>query len=134
VAAVSLFQRYCCREIPPPARRVPCEDCLTLTPCSLTYSLFPILFDGRTDCTSFYKPGLKPKPPRQSNEDLRSGSCETDRVLVCEFRDDEQAGAGVDVQVVENGELLLSQRCITGDTVRYVTQVFKPASLTKRLD
>jgi len=53
--------------------------------------------------------------------ELRNG----DRVLVSEFRDDEQAGAGVHVQVLENGELLLSQRCITGDAARYVSQVFK---------
>lgn len=44
---------------------------------------------------------------------------------MCEFRDDERTGAGVDVQILEDGELLLSKRCITCDMARYVAQAFK---------
>jgi hypothetical protein len=53
--------------------------------------------------------------------ELRSG----DRALVREFRNDSSAGAGVDVQLIENGELLLSKRCIRGDVARYVAEAFK---------
>jgi hypothetical protein len=47
------------------------------------------------------------------------------RALACELRDDERLGAGVDVQLLEDGEILVSRRCITGDAARYVAQSFK---------
>jgi hypothetical protein len=47
------------------------------------------------------------------------------RVLTCELRDDDRFSAGVDVQLLEDGELLVSTRCITGDAARYVAQSFK---------
>jgi len=35
------------------------------------------------------------------------------------------AGAGVDVQLLEEGELLVSHRCVTADAARYMAQSFK---------
>jgi len=48
--------------------------------------------------------------------ELRHG----DRVLTCELRDNDAVGAGVDVQLLEDGELLVSRRCITGDAARCI--------------
>jgi hypothetical protein len=35
------------------------------------------------------------------------------------------AGAGVDVQLLEDGELLVSRRCVTAEAARYVAQSFE---------
>jgi hypothetical protein len=48
-----------------------------------------------------------------------------DRVQSCELRNDSKAGAGWDVQVFENGELLFSRRCADEKGARYVAASFK---------
>ena len=73
----------------------------------------------------FYAPNLQQPLTRTPSPgfklwELRQG----DRVLTCELRD-ERAGAGVDVQLLEGGEILVSRRCMTGDGARYVAQSFK---------
>jgi len=65
-------------------------------------------------------PKRQPKPGFKQWE-LRNG----DRVLVCEFRDDQRQQAGVDVQLLENGEILVSTRCLTAESARYVAEKFK---------
>lgn len=47
------------------------------------------------------------------------------RVLTCELRDDDRAGAGFDVQLLEDGELLVSRRCATATVARDVVQILK---------
>ena len=46
-------------------------------------------------------------------------------MLVCEFRDNQRVGVGVDVQVIEDGEILVSTSCIDADMARYVAERFK---------
>ena len=53
--------------------------------------------------------------------ELRNG----DRVLVCEFRDHERQGAGVDVQLLEDGEILVSTACLDAEWARYIAERFK---------
>jgi hypothetical protein len=47
-----------------------------------------------------------------------------ERTLTCELRDDDRLGAGVDVQLLEDGEILVSTRCMTGDGARYVANAY----------
>jgi len=74
----------------------------------------------------FYSPDLGPRAPRTPTPgfklwEIRQG----DRVLVCELRDDGHVGAGVDIQLLEHGEILVSRRCFTADDARFVADVFK---------
>jgi hypothetical protein len=46
-------------------------------------------------------------------------------VATCELRDDEQGGAGIDVQLLEDDEILLSKRCLTREAAEYVAEAFK---------
>jgi hypothetical protein len=78
------------------------------------------------DDTPWYAPDRKPSPRRVATPgfklwELRQG----DRVLTCEIRDNDAVGAGVDVQLLEDGELLVSRRCVTGDAARYIAESFK---------
>jgi hypothetical protein len=77
------------------------------------------------DDIPFYAPDHKiPKrvaTPGFKLWELRQG----DRVLTCEIRDNESVRAGVDVQLLEDGELLVSRRCATGDAARYIADSFK---------
>ncbi|HZS62497.1 MAG TPA: hypothetical protein VFA43_24740 [Gemmatimonadaceae bacterium] len=74
----------------------------------------------------FYSPTRKPEAPRQPTPGFKQWELHNgDRVLVCEFRDDEWPGAGVDVQLIEGGEILVSTRCVTADGARYVAESFR---------
>ena len=74
----------------------------------------------------FYAPDKKATPPRQPRPGFKQWELQNgDRVLVCEFRDDEQQSAGVDVVLLEGGELLLSERCLTAAAARYVAEAFR---------
>jgi hypothetical protein len=79
-----------------------------------------------TDEKPFYAPHRGPRPPRQPNpgEEVWRLRYE-DRVQTCELRDDAQAGAGFDVQVFEDGELLFSRRCVDERGARFVAESFK---------
>ena len=59
--------------------------------------------------------------------ELRRG----ERVLVCEFRDTERRAATIDVQLLEDGKLILSMRCITSDSARYVAELFRQDHLLR---
>jgi hypothetical protein len=54
-------------------------------------------------------------------------------VQSCELRDDSKFGAGWDVQVLENGELLFSKRCVDERGARYVAESFKKDFVTSRM-
>ncbi len=47
------------------------------------------------------------------------------RVATCELRDDGQRGAGVDVQLLEDGDIVISKRCLRRDGAEYVAQAFR---------
>ena len=47
------------------------------------------------------------------------------RPLSLELRDDERGGAGIDVQLLEDDEILLSKRCLTREAAEYVAKAFK---------
>ena len=79
-----------------------------------------------TDDKPFYSPDLGPAAPRTPTPgfvlwELRSGH----EVMRCELREDEKWSAGVDVQLWLDGELLLSQRCVSADGARFVADSFK---------
>jgi hypothetical protein len=48
-----------------------------------------------------------------------------DHVARCELRNDTQASAGVDVQLLEDGELLLARRSATMEGATYVAEAFR---------
>jgi hypothetical protein len=74
----------------------------------------------------FYAPDLGPDPPRTPTPGFKLWELRKDwRVLTCEIREDEKWGAGVDVELFEDGELLVSQRCVTGDGARFVADSFR---------
>ena len=78
------------------------------------------------DDQPFYAPNRTPRAPRQPTPGfeqwrLRNGN----RVASCELRDHGQQSAGVDVVLLEDGELLLSKRCLTADGARYVAEAFR---------
>ena len=54
------------------------------------------------------KPDRKPEEGRRRTPGFKQWeSRKGDRVLVCEFRDNQRLGAGVDVQLFEDGEILV---------------------------
>jgi hypothetical protein len=84
------------------------------------------MVDDDSDDQPFYAPNHKPqarqpRTPGFKQWELRHGN----RVLVCEFHDNERVGAGVDVQLLEGGEILVSTACIMADAARYVAERFK---------
>jgi hypothetical protein len=79
-----------------------------------------------SDELPFYAPNRGPRPPRQPNPGeevwrLRHG----ERVQSCELRNAERDGAGWDVQVFENKELLFSRRCVDARGARFVAESFR---------
>jgi hypothetical protein len=73
----------------------------------------------------FYAPNLKPVT-RQALRGITVWELHKDsETTVCEIRDDTRAGAGADVQLVENGELLLARRSATLDGAKYVAEAFR---------
>ena len=86
------------------------------------------------DDKPFYAPDHRPAPRAASPGfklwELRNGA----RVLTCELRDDDRLGAGVDVQLLEDGEQLVSTRCVTGDGAHYCRASVQGRSPSERLD
>ena len=80
-----------------------------------------------SDDLPFYAPGHhrtikeRERSPGFKLWELRNG----DRVLTCEIRDDDRLSAGVDVQLLLDGELVVSKRCLTAEAARYAAQAFK---------
>ena len=53
------------------------------------------------------------------------GTVKDDRVLTCELRNDDRAGAGFDVQLLEGRELRASRRCVDGNGARFVAESYR---------
>jgi hypothetical protein len=74
----------------------------------------------------FYAPNKPPIPggtPRPGEEVWRLRK--DDRVLTCELRNDERAGAGCDVQLLEGAELRASRRCVDVNGARFVAESYR---------
>jgi hypothetical protein len=76
-----------------------------------------------SDELPFYAPNKPPVPGRtlQSGEEVWRLQ-RANRVLTCEIRNDERAGAGCDVQLLEGGELRTSRRCVDVNGARFVAE------------
>lgn len=59
--------------------------------------------------------------PGEKLWELRNGS----RVLTCELRDDTRRDAGVDVQLFEDGALLVTQRVARRGSARNVAELYR---------
>jgi hypothetical protein len=59
--------------------------------------------------------GAKPLPPKapRARERLWTIRRTDGRILACELLDDGAAGGGVEVQLTQDGELVLGARCLT---------------------
>lgn len=70
----------------------------------------------------FYAPDLqqpvRTAVPGERLWELRKGA----HVVTCELRDDTRREAGVDVQVLENGELIMTQRVARSSAARSVAE------------
>lgn len=79
-----------------------------------------------SDEQPFYAPDRKPAAPRTAKPGLEIWRLRLDdRVMTCELRDDGQAGAGFDVQLIEAGELRASRRCVNVDGARFVAESYR---------
>jgi hypothetical protein len=80
-----------------------------------------------SDDQPFYSPTHRPPPAREPTPGLevwrlRKG----DRVLVCELRDDDKAGAGIDVQILSPDRWpLFTQRCTTQAGADFVAASYR---------
>jgi hypothetical protein len=74
----------------------------------------------------FYNPTRMPSAKRVASPGFKQWKLrQGNRVMTCELVDHGGAGAGVNVQLREDGELLVSRRCVTADAARYIVQSFK---------
>lgn len=80
-----------------------------------------------TDDAPFYAPNRKPPAPRQPTPGVKVWELRKDgRALGCEFRDNEKAGAGIDVQILEgNRSLLFTQRCDSRTGAEFVAASYR---------
>ncbi len=73
----------------------------------------------------FYAPDLRPTPrtaaPGERLWALRRGA----RVLICEIRDQARHDAGVDVQILEDGELMMTQRVARRSAAGHVAELLR---------
>jgi hypothetical protein len=74
----------------------------------------------------WYAPNRRIGIPRQRVPgfklwELRDGGA---HVVTCGLGGDEQGGAGIDVQLLEDDEILLSKRCLTREAAEYVAKAF----------
>jgi len=79
-----------------------------------------------TDEQPFYAPDKRPAPartPKPGEEVWRLRR--DDHLLTCELRDQGRVGAGFDVQLFRDGELLASRRCATVDGARLVSESYR---------
>ena len=73
----------------------------------------------------FYAPNLRP-PARVPVAGVSVWELTRENhVARCEIRNDSRAGAGVDVQLIEDGELLLARRSATLEGAQYVADAFR---------
>jgi predicted secreted protein len=75
------------------------------------------------------RPAVLPRPPKPGEEVWRLRDNETGRVQWCELRDNSQAGASWEVQILEAGEILVSRRCENEREARYVAEAARKDSL-----
>ena len=79
------------------------------------------------DDQPWYAPNHRAEWPRESTPGLevwrlRKG----DRVLICELRDDEKAGAGVDVQILDRDRWpMFTQRCTSLSGAEFVAMSYR---------
>ena len=79
-----------------------------------------------SDEQPFYAPDKRPAPARTPKPGLEVWRLRrSDRVMTCELRDDDHAGAGFDVQLIEGGELRRSRRCVNVDGARFVAESYR---------
>jgi hypothetical protein len=79
-----------------------------------------------SDEQPFYAPDKRPAPPRTPKPGLQLWRLRKgDREMTCELRDDEKAGAGFDVQLIEAGELRASRRCVNAEGARFVAESYR---------
>ena len=100
----------------------PCPECQ-----DVDHPKPPSDFSSFTDeSTPFYAPNRRVGVPRQRARGVEVWRLHYDgRVQTCELRDDSRAGAGWDVQVLENDETLFSLRCAVVRGSRYVEDRFR---------
>jgi len=71
----------------------------------------------------FYAPDKRPAPARTAKPGEEVWRLRRDhQVLTCELRDDDRVGAGIDVQLLRDGELLASRRCVNVEGARFVAE------------
>ena len=74
----------------------------------------------------FYAPDKRPAPARTPKPGLEVWRLRRgERVMTCELRDDDRAGAGIDLQLLRDGELLASRRCANVDSARFVAERYR---------
>ena len=75
----------------------------------------------------FYKPDRKPDRPRQPTPGLKVWELRrNDRMLVCELRDDQRAGAGIDVQVLDADRWpMLTWRCVNRAGAEFIAASYR---------
>ena len=78
---------------------------------------------GMTDEQPFYAPDKRPAAARTAKPGEEVWRLRRDhQVLMCELRDDDRVGAGIDVQLLRDGELLASRRCVHVEDARFVAE------------
>jgi hypothetical protein len=78
------------------------------------------------DDPPFYAPNRPAPSPRQPKPGEEVWRLQHEgRVQWCELRDDSKVGAGWDVIVLEDGEPLISRRCVDEQGARYVAESFR---------
>jgi hypothetical protein len=86
-----------------------------------------------SDEIPWYSPGHHREGiPRQRKAGAELWRLQNDQggIVTCELRDDSTRGFFWDVQLLHDGELLLSRRCETEVHARYVAQAFKQDYIT----
>jgi hypothetical protein len=76
-----------------------------------------------------HRPAPTPRQPTPGEEVWRLRDNDTGRVQTCELRDNSEAGAGWEVQILEAGEILVSRRCENEREPRYVAEAAKKDQL-----
>jgi hypothetical protein len=74
-------------------------------------------------------PQLPPRQPTPGEEVWRLSDNETGRVQTCELRDNSRSGAGREVQIIQDGEILVSRQCATEREARYVAEAARKDQL-----
>ena len=79
-----------------------------------------------SDEQPFYAPDKRPAPARTPKPGEQIWRLrKDDRVMTCELRDDDRAGAGFDLQLFRDGELRASRRFANADGARFVAESYR---------